>query len=190
MIPIVGFKSNRSRIPFVYNYDRLLVLGMSGSGKTYFSNGLVRLIGKHYNYMVFTMKVDDFYPRDHIYIPKSEDLETEINEFVKYGLFHAPITLAWEDIPNYLYGVKKLPLYMKKYLIMGRQVGIGHIFITQKLKGIPTLIPMQSNKYALFKTVDMRDFQLLRLPSIDNLVDIPRYKFYYYDVDKGIEAVL
>lgn len=174
----------------MYNYDRLLVIGMSGSGKSYFVNELMDQVSKRYKYRVFSMKLNDHYPRKNVYIPQSEDLEQEIDEFVKYGLLHAPITLVWEDLPNYLFNVKKMPILFKRYLIMGRQVGIGHVFISQKLKGIPTLIPMQCNKYAIFKTVDLRDFQMLRLPNIDVLTSLNLYHFLYYDLDTGMEKII
>ena len=143
---------------FKYNYDRILVIGRSGSGKTKFISELLKDVP---NYLVLTQKISDFYPKSKIVL-LNDNIEESVNEFIKKGIKKAPITLVFEDLPSYIYS-SKLPELFRKILINGRQIGIGLIFISQRYKSIPVLVRVQSNIHIYFQSVN------------DDYITLPNY---------------
>jgi len=150
---------------FQYNYDRMLVIGRSGSGKTYFVSQLLKHVP---NYLVLTQKSNDYYPKNHI-ILLNYDIEESVNNFIIEGIKRAPITLVFEDLPSYIYG-NTLPEKFRFALINGRHIGIGMIFISQRYRAIPMLIRVQSNIHVYFQSA--KDDYMLLSPSIRHYIDL------------------
>ncbi len=164
---------------FKYNYDRMLVVGRSGSGKTTFVHYLLKNVPK---YIVLTQKIDDLYPKKHIRI-LNDDIDKSINDFISEGIRKAPITLVFEDLPSYLYS-SKLPKLFRYVLINGRHIGIGLIFISQRFYTIPVLVRVQSNLHVYFASA-LGDYN--ELPdSIKNMVTpLKQYEYIMANYDTG-----
>ena len=171
--------------PFVYNYDRLFIVGTSGSGKTYLTQKICKCLQKDgYQYAVLTHGNE--YNRKYTY-DIGYDVQKAIENFTIYGVEHAPITLIFEDIPTLFYS-PAIPKVFQMLLVRGRHMGIGFIFISQTTRRIPTLILANSNKYVLFKILDDRQLSLLNIPNLkEKLLNLKKYEFFYYDKDTGKE---
>jgi len=164
---------------FHYNYDRLLVIGRSGSGKTRFISQLLRNVP---NYLVLTQKVNDFYPKSKI-ILLNADIEQSVNDFILKGIKKAPITLVFEDLPSYIY-TSNLPELFRKVLINGRQIGIGLIFISQRYKTIPVLVRVQSNIHVYFQSAK-DDYMILPYSYRQYLDKLKQYEALIVNYDTG-----
>jgi len=178
-------KSCKLPISFNYNYDRLFIAGASGSGKTYLTQKITKCLQyEGFNYAVITHGNE--YNKKYTY-DIGYDVQKAIENFVIYGVEHAPITLIFEDVPTLFYS-PSIPKVFQMLLLRGRHMGIGFIFITQTTRRIPTLILANSNKYVLFKILDDRQLSLLNIPDLQNkLSNLQKYEFYYYNKDNGEE---
>jgi len=172
-------------ISFSYNYDRLFIVGMSGSGKTFLTQKIVKCLEKNeYRYAVLTHGKE--YNVKNMYDIGYDTLKA-IENFVIYGVQKAPITLIFEDVPTLFYS-PSIPKVFQMLLLRGRHMGIGFIFISQSTRRIPTLILANSNKYVLFKILDYRQLSVLNLPDLQTkLLALKKYEFYFYDKDSGTE---
>jgi len=85
---------------FQYNYDRMLVIGRSGSGKTFFVSQLLKHVP---NYLVLTQKSNDYYPKNHIIL-------------LNYDIENIIIT---KNKKNKIMGIdlRVIPVYLKVQLI-------------------------------------------------------------------------
>jgi len=164
---------------FNYNYDRMLVIGRSGSGKTKFVSDLLKSVP---NYQVLTQKVSDFYPKSKIVL-LGDDIQQSVNDFIKKGIKKAPITLVFEDLPSYIY-TSNLPEMFRKILINGRHIGIGLIFISQRYKTIPVLVRVQSNIHVYFQSVS-DDYITLPLYYREYLNNLNQYEALIVNYDTG-----
>ena len=179
--------NHNCRIPFSYryNYDRLLIYGLSGSGKTYLTRKIIECLKeKGYRYKVLNGNTID-YQKDELFEMINFDMHKTLNEFVKYGVMNVPITLIFEDLTTIFYD-NYIPKILQATIYTGRRIGIGFIFITHRLKRIPTIIPMNANKVIVFKPTDLRDLQILAIPNIQkNIYYLKQHQFIYYDVERG-----
>ena len=164
---------------FQYNYDRMLVIGRSGSGKTYFVFQLLKHVP---NYLVLTQKQNDYYPKNHI-ILLDYDIEESVNNFIIEGIKKAPITLVFEDLPSYIYS-SKLPEKFRYVLINGRHIGIGMIFISQRYRAIPVLVRVQSNIHVYFQSAK-DDYMLLPLSIRQYLEQLKEHEALIVNYDTG-----
>ena len=164
---------------FKYNYDRILVIGRSGSGKTYFVYNLLKHVP---NYLVLTQKQNDYYSKKHI-ILLDYDIEESVNNFIIQGIQRAPITLVFEDLPSYIY-TSKLPEKFRYALINGRHIGIGMIFISQRYRAIPVLIRVQSNIHVYFQSAK-DDYMLLPISIRQYLEQLKEHEALIVNYDTG-----
>nr|ACD75443.1 AMDV5_3 [uncultured virus] len=162
-----------------YNYDRILVIGRSGSGKTRFISELLKDVP---NYLVLTQKVNDYYLKRHI-ILLNNNIEESINDFIHKGIKNAPITLIFEDLPSYIY-TSRLPHQFQNILLTGRHIGIGCIFISQRYRTIPVLLRTQSNIHIYFQSA-IDDYSILPKSVRDKLYALKQYESLIYNYDNG-----
>lgn len=170
---------------FRYNYDRLLVYGMSGSGKTYLVKRILECMdGNGYRYKILNGNLTD-YDKKHIFELIDFDMHKTLKEFIKYGVENAPITLIFEDLTTIFYD-NYIPKILQATLYVGRKIGLGFIFVTHRLRRIPSIIPSNSNKVIIFKPTDLRDLQILAIPNISkNIYELTGHQFIYYDNERG-----
>ena len=162
-----------------YNYDRILIIGRSGSGKTSLVYSLTKKLP---NYLVLTQKTDDFYPKKHIRL-LGDDIDKSVNDFIKEGIKKSPITLIFEDLPSYIY-TSNLPEMFRKMLINGRHIGIGMIFISQRYYTIPVLVRVQSNIHIYFQS-SIDDYSSVS-PDIYRIIDsLGQYQYCIVNYDNG-----
>ncbi len=178
---------NKCSIPFSfkYNYDRLLVYGMSGSGKTYLVKKIIECLREEgYHYKVFNGNIADYNKND-LFDTVMYDPLKSINDFMQYAIQNAPITLVFEDITTIFYSTK-IPRLFQALLFTGRRIGIGFIFITHRVRRVPSIILSNSNKIVLFKPSDKRDLDVLAIPDITkNVYELQKYQFIFYNVENG-----
>ena len=170
---------------FKYNYDRLLIYGMSGSGKTYLVKRITECLKSNgYKYKVLNGNYID-YNKDEVFDIVDFDMHKTLNEFLRMGVREAPITLIFEDLTTIFYD-SYVPKILQATLFVGRKIGIGFIFITHRLRRIPTVIPENSNKIILFRPTDLRDIQILAIPDVaKNINLLGKHQFIYFSHEDG-----
>ena len=170
---------------FRYNFDRLLIYGMSGSGKTFVVKQILECLReKGYRYKVLNGNTVDYHKND-IFEMVDFDIDKTLKEFTAYGVKNAPITLVFEDLTAIFYN-NSIPKILQAAILTGRRIGIGFVFITHRLRRIPSIIPSNSNKVIIFRPTDVRDLQILAIPDLNkNIGKLKKHEFLYYSYEDG-----
>lgn len=147
--------------------DRILILGESGSGKTYLAK---RLLSQARRVIVYTPQSDEWkeYP-NRVVGWKAEQLFQTIGKSLQAG--NNILAIDDADLPLDRYADDDRLRY---FLVAGRHRGVGWVVISRRTADLPPLFFKQANKLFLFQTNLPRDLEVYRA---------------FYGVDKEVSAL-
>ncbi len=180
-----------AKIRWRWNYDRLFVLGRSGSGKSTLVASMIR--AARAPYLVFAPDATDarkgLYSPDRVATFSGREPLDDLDDFIIEAFKHAPITIVIEDLPAIFYRNEVTSVF-RNALLTARKFGVGFIFVTQKLKGVPTIIPASCNKMFVSNVDDTREIDVIRSFDISHLERLNKFEFLYVDRETGELAVV
>lgn len=179
------------RIRWRWNYDRVFVLGRSGSGKSTLVSTMIRTARAPY--LVFAPDATDarkgLYAQDRVMTFSGREPLEDLDDFIIEAFKNAPISIVIEDLPSIFYRNEVTKVF-RNALLTARKFGIGFIFVSQKLKGIPTIIPASCNKMFVSNVDDTREIDVIRSFDIRHLERLNKFEFLYVDRETGELAVM
>lgn len=181
--------------------ERMLIVGMTGSGKTFLAERILRwrdnviaydtkglLDWEGYETITSfgTLKKSKskyirYKPPDNLIYKNEEAAE----EFFNWVYQRGDTTLYVDEIAQTCYK-GFLPYSLHGILSRGRELGVSFVGSTQRPKGIPISLFSESERIACFKLRNYDDGkrieQSIGVPA-SNLVKLPKRYFYYANVD-------
>ena len=140
------------------NVDRILILGESGSGKTFLAEILAR---QYSRILVVTPAFEDWQK-----IPKENIVYTLSSEAcykqMKKSLEVRNVLLVVDDADIYLNPYILDDEYIRTIIISGRHYGIAWMMVSRRTQDMPKLILKQANKVMCFQTDIARDLQIIK----------------------------
>ena len=192
--------------------EQVFVVGMTGSGKSYFCENYLR--GETYVIKLDTKRefeerkrqgvtawsglvegedfsivehLDDIYSVETdkiIYAPVFDELEEAYyNEFFRF-CFERENTIVWVDELMSITSAQKIPAQLKRITTQGRSKNVGLWTCTQRPSGVPQIVPANSTHVVGYNVRLKADRQ--RLVDITGCPEfyepLPKYVFWYYKV--------
>lgn len=186
------------------NSERAVIIGLAGSGKTalarelllpYFREGARPLIiidpkrefdtprGTIFENPSDLRKVKVF-PAIYRPSPTFFDSQGSYNQVYEW-VYHRGKCCVFTDEATVLSTATRYPPYLKAIYHQGRSKGICAITCTQRPSAIPPFLMSESTRFYVFRLTVPADRTKVAamLPGYD-AEKLPRYAFYYYDVNK------
>ncbi len=167
--------------------DRVLILGESGTGKTYLAEQIVAAAPKR---IVFTPHAEEWGSQANRVVGLNEE---SLLSTIEAGLQEGNLVLVLDDCDILLKKTQKDPRL--NYLLMGgRHRGVGWIVISRRTQDLPTLIFKQANKVFIFQTDLPQDLKTFReFYGCEDLVrslNRQGYQHLFIDRDAKTQQVL
>lgn len=135
--------------------DRILLLGESGTGKTYIAKKIVESAPQR---IICTPHADEWKQEPNRVVTMNEQA---LLEAIGKGLDEGNLVMVLDDLDVTIKKTERDPRL--NYLLMGpRHRGIGWVIISRRTTDLPTLIFKQANKVYIFQTDLPQDLKLFR----------------------------
>jgi adenylate kinase family enzyme len=135
--------------------DRILVLGESGSGKTYLAKHIVPNFPRHI--IVSPYHGEWQGEKNVIYTVNASETYRAIEKALKAGNVFIVVDDADLFLENYLDDDN-----IRLLLIGSRHFGVGYLMISRRTQDVPKLLLKQANKVFIFQTDLDRDLEIIK----------------------------
>lgn len=165
------------------------ILGMSGSGKSTFTEGIVRPLRRA---VIFDYQHDDLFDgyevvkslksysdavaRDEFSVVFRAKRVTEYIEAIEHTADNVrDVSLVFDELAVYAPS-RRAPEVMSEVFFRGRRRGYSIIWNSHRPQGVDVDIRSQTHTYCVFQTVEPNDIKFLEIPPIERR-DIKNFKW-------------
>lgn len=201
-------KSKKPFLNFLPKYDeRMMIIGMTGSGKTFFAEKILRwrdnvivydtkgqIDWEGYQTVTSFSELKSCSAKKIRYKPKLEDWYNEepANEFFSYVYHRGDSTLYVDEVATACYD-GQIPFWLHGIMSRGRELGVSFIGSTQRPKRIPLSLLSESERWAIFRLNLMEDAKRVEQTfgfSVEQIQSLPKRFFHYGSIDMSRIEVL
>lgn len=194
-------KSKTSFLNFLPKYDeRMLVVGMTGSGKTFFAEQILRwrdnvivydtkgqIDWENYTLVSSFNELKKCKAKNILYKPQLQDWYNEepADDFFNWVYHRGDTTLYIDEVATACYD-GRIPFWLHGIMSRGRELGVSFIGSTQRPKRIPISLLSESERMAIFRLKVFEDAKRISQTigiEAEDIMKLPKRYFYYSSVD-------